>query len=847
MIAASLKALLRRRASLIASLFAIVLGTAFVSGSLIVSDQVQRAYESITLGTVADVNVRPDTNGAQSANLTQVLTEKDVERVRELPGVEYAAGTISATDAFVLNQASDVANEFAPGLGMAWHRGNAAEGRPGLTIIEGREPRAAGEVVLDPDSLTNAGTSVGDTVELAIGRAEEPVQQFTVVGTGLFGTQSSAGGATYAFFSTEEAQQLFLGGEDAFHGMWVQTKEGQDPATVAQTVAADLPEGFDALTAPELAKELEGSFRPFLQMVTALLLAVAGVALLIGAFLISNTFSVLVSQRTGELALFRAMGASRGQVVGVTLLQSLLMGLVGSVIGLFAGLGVAQLVGVLLESFGMDFSGTGLSIPPAAIIATLGVGVVVTLLAGLAPALRAGRVEPVAAMRTASGTGEAIPRWQTVLGAILAVGGAGVLVAAALGTRLSNQATVAAGAAALVIGAFLLLPTLAQVPVWLLSLGTERRGLIRHLAAINLHRQPRRLRAAAASLMVGLAALTALGTVVESSRETLENSVSRSIQADYLVQGSTNQSFSPQLAKRLAGVDGVSAVHEMWMIPGRVGEASASIGAITPRDFGEILEQKMLHGSPSELEGNSIILTEELALTLGVAVGDDVTLSLTQSPQTVKVVGIMADGDDANLVTALVPSGLPVAAGLEARDTVLGVDLEEGAATDAVRPRVDAIVEDYPLVSVADAEQYVQIRLAPMQQTFGSIAALLALTWLIATLGVLNTLALSVMERTREIGFLRALGLDRSHVRRIIMVEAVVMSLVGGVAGVVVGLLIGWSIQGASGGSALADLSIPWGPIVIALVSAVVAGLLGGWIPARIAARAPVLSAVAAR
>ena len=222
-------------------------------------------------------------------------------------------------------------------------------------------------------------------------------------------------------------------------------------------------------------------------------------------------------------------------------------------------------------------------------------------------------------------------------------------------------------------------------------------------------------------------------------------------------------------------------------------------------------------------------------------------MQLTQTPQTVKVVGIMASGDDADLVTAVVPSDLPIAAGLPASDTVLGIDVEAGTTPNDLRPDIDAIVKEYPLVSVADVQQYVQIRLAPMQQTFGMIAALLALTWLIATLGVLNTLALSVMERTREVGFLRALGLDRGRVRRMIRLEAVVMSLVGGIAGVLVGLLIGWAVQGATGSAALADLSIPWGPIGVALVSAIVAGLLGGWIPARIAARAPVLSAVAAR
>lgn len=846
MITASLKTL-RRRASLLASLLAIVLGTAFVSGSLIVSDQIQRAYESITLGTVADVNVRPNTNGAKSSNLTQVLTASDVKRIASIPGVEYGGGTITATDAFVLNDAGAVANQFAPGLGMAWHGGKAAGGRPGLTIIKGREPSTAGEVVLDPDSLRNTGASVGDIVKIAIGRAENPVKEFTVVGTGLFGTQSSAGGAVYAFFSTKQAQELFLGGKEAFQGMWIQAKEGQNADKLAEEVAMNLPEGFDALTAPELAKELEGSFRPFLQTVTALLLAVAGVALLIGAFLISNTFSVLVSQRAGELALFRAIGASRGQVVGVTLLQSLLMGIMGSVIGLFAGLGVAYFVGLLLGAFGADFSGTGLSIPSAAIVAALAVGVIATVLAGLGPALRAGRVEPVAAMRAASGGGEGIPRWQTVLGAVLTIGATGVLIAAALGTPFSNQATVAAGAVALVIGAFLLLPTLASLPVWLLSIGSERRGLVRNLAMINLQRQPRRLRAAAASLMVGLAVLTAMGTVVESSRTTLEHSVSRSIQADFLVQGSMNQSFSPQLAKRLLDVPGVSAVHEMWIIPSRVGDESVMVGATAPSDFGQILAQRMVQGFPDQLSGDSIILGEELASNLGVGVGDEVALQLTQTPQTVKVVGIMASGDDADLVTAVVPSDLPIAAGLPASDTVLGIDVEAGTTPNDLRPDIDAIVKEYPLVSVADVQQYVQIRLAPMQQTFGMIAALLALTWLIATLGVLNTLALSVMERTREVGFLRALGLDRGRVRRMIRLEAVVMSLVGGIAGVLVGLLIGWAVQGATGSAALADLSIPWGPIGVALVSAIVAGLLGGWIPARIAARAPVLSAVAAR
>jgi putative ABC transport system permease protein len=846
MLKASWKSLWARKVSLLLSTVAIVLGTAFVGGSFTFTDMLQSAFNGIMSGSVADVNVQAKNSMESMGMSDRTITREVVDKVAAVDGVEHAYGTVGASDAYVLGKNGKPLTMGAPGIGSNYIDAPAAGNQQGLVMKSGNPPRGPDEVVTDPDSLGKLGAKLGDTIKIYTSGKAGVVSK-KVVGTALYGSKGSTGGQTYAIFDTATAQQLFTDGKDVYQGVWVVAKPGVDAQTVADRVAKVLPSGFEAQTGDALAKQLNDMMASSMKFLTVLLLVFAGIALLVGSFLIVNTFTILVAQRARELALFRAMGASRGQVRTSVMFEALLLGLIGSTLGLALGFGLAFGISKLFGGVGLDISGAPMRLTVPAVLATYGVGLLVTLVAASIPAIRASRVPPVAAMSGDYATGASGLGWRAVLGGLLTALGAAALLYGLFGNPSFNRMiAIGGGAVGVLLGVAAISPILGAPVIWLLGrIGSGLFGATGRLAETNSVRNPRRTAITASALMVGLALVTAFGVVASSTKASTDKAIAKSMRSDYVVQSMSGMPFSPAIGDEMAKVDGVESVYRLRFVPMKVSSQDVYMGAMAPDSFDKIIKQTMAGGSLSDFRQNTVLLLDEYAKEKGWSVGQTLPAEVNGQSISLRVAGLFSVEKGAGMGSALTTIDTIDAVGMRSMDSFLAVDLKPGADKAAVKAKLDKAVEPLPLVSVADQKEYAQAQAQQLDIVLYVLYALLGLAIIIAIFGIVNTLGLSIIERTREIGLLRAVGLNKGQVRRMIMLESTTIALLGSALGIGLGLLFGFALQRAIADQGLTELALPWPQLAISLVLALIIGVLAGVWPAVRATNLDVLRAIA--
>lgn len=848
MLRAAWKSLLGRKVRLLMSAFAIVLGTAFVAGSLVFTDVLGKSFDGIFAGTVADINVQAK---GQSDNfetaLNVVVTPAEVAAVRAVDGVRSATGFVQAQGVFLVNPAGKVvATTGAPAFGFSVIEEPAYLGQPGLHTTTGRMPTSAGEVAIDPKTLDKAGYKLGDIVRIATSGSEAMVSS-KVVGTVLWGATRSTGGASYIVFDTATAQRLFAAGKDVFQGVWVTAQPGVDLDALATRVGAVLPPDLEAATGSKMAEATSKVLSTVTGFISTFLLVFAGIALVVGSFLIVNTFTILVAQRSRELALLRALGASRGQVRRSVLFEALVIGLVGSTAGLGLGLGIARGIMALFDSLGLDIADTPLTLAPRTILVTYAVGLVVTLVASYLPSRRAARVPPVAAMTGDVLTGRADLGKRAIVGGLVSTVGVAALLVGLFAESIDNRAAVVGGGAlATVLGVAAVSPFLGRPVIW--AMGRAFRGMygqVGTLAELNAVRNPRRTAATASALMIALTVVTALATLGQSAKASVDQAIRANLRADYIVQSVSFGNISPSVAASLAKVPGVAAVHAIQFVPAKVRGNSAALTAMEPTDFDRVQAQRMVAGSLSGFTDRTILVDDKTARDWAVGVGQSLAATINGKPVDLLVAGIYVAGESGSGMSGgLVTRATVRALGVPNVDDVITVDRAAGAPAATVRTALDAAVKDLPMVTVADQEEYAQIQSGRINQLLYLIYGLLGLAVVIAILGIVNTLALSVIERTREIGLLRAIGVSRGQVRRMIRLESVVIATLGAVLGIGMGTVFGVALQRSLAGDGLDRLDIPVAQLGAFLVLAVVVGVLAALWPAYRAARLDVLQAI---
>ncbi|MBW3085519.1 hypothetical protein KEM60_01719 [Austwickia sp. TVS 96-490-7B] len=847
MLKASFKSLWARKVALLLSTVAIMLGTAFVGGSLTFTDMLDSTFKGIVGGSVADVNVQAKGSSFSSDGSEQSIDQTVVDKVAKVEGVASAHGTIASNSTYLLGKNGKPMTTGAPGIGTNFVDAPASGGQQGLVMKSGHRPEGSDQVVIDPESLTKAGLSLGDRIKIYT-TGKQGVVEKTIVGTALYGAKGSSAGASYAIFDTHTAQQLLLDGKDAYQSIWVVTAPGADPQEVARRINGQLPQGMEALSGKELSEKINEVISSGLRFVTVMLLVFAGISLLVGSFLIVNTFTILVAQRARELALFRAMGASRGQVMRSVVFEALILGLVGSTLGLGLGLALAFGISQVFGTLGLDISGSSMQLTGQAVLATYLVGVLVTIGAAVIPAVRASRVPPVAAMSGDFATGASGLGWRAVVGStVTAIGGA-VLAYGLFGQPEFNRMwAIGLGALALVLGIAAVSPIVGAPVIWLIGRAGEAVfGTTGRLAELNAARNPRRTAITASALMVGLALVTAFGVVAASVNVSTQKAVTKNLRGDFVVTSANQQPFSPSIGDAMAKVDGVEQVHRVRFVPGTIGGEETFLGAMPPTSFDKILKQTMTSGSLSDFAKNTVILRDEYAKEKNLSVGKEMEVTLNGKQVALRVAGIFSMEKGAGLNSVITTVDTIEGVGMRATDSMLTVDLRSGADKASVKNKLNDIISPLPLASVADQKEFADSQSQQINTVLYLIYALLGLAIVIAIFGVVNTLGLSVIERTREIGLLRAVGLNKSQVRRMIVLESLTISLLGAVLGIGLGLVLGIAAQRALAGDGLSDLALPWEQLGISVLVAFVVGVLAGLWPSVRATNLDVLKAIAA-
>ncbi|MCU0311268.1 MAG: FtsX-like permease family protein [Acidimicrobiales bacterium] len=845
MLRVTLRGLIAHKLRLATTALAILLGVAFMSGTLVLTATIGATFD----GLYADINAGTDVQ-VRSAEVVDTefgeqrgtLDEGIVAEVAAVDGVRTASPDVTGYAQFVDKDGRAIGNpnQGAPTLGFNWIED--PELSP-LNLAAGRPPEGDGEVVMDKGTADANGFEVGDEVTVLSASGSEA---FTVVGTTRFGKVDSPLGATLAVFDLPTAQRV-VGLPGRLSAVSVIAEEGVGPDDLAARLDAALPETAQAITGAELTEEQQTQTRQALGFFNTFLLVFALIALFVGSFIIYNTFSIIVAQRTREMALLRAIGAGRRQVLGSVMVEALVTGVLASALGVVAGLGVAVVLRNLFALLGIDIPATGLTIEPSAVVIPLVVGVVITLASAYFPARKASRVPPIAAMRDVAidESGRSLTRMLAGV-AILTLGI--VMVAGGLWADIDNAvALVGLGAAVTFLGVAVLGPVLARPLAGALASPLPRlRGIAGRLARENAMRNPKRTSATAAALMIGVGLVGFITIVAASASTSIRGTVDEGFLGDLVVQSNAGigGGLPPTVASGIAALPEVAVVSSERIGPALVDGSGTLLYAVDASTFVQIGDLQVSAGDLTALdEPGTIAVYQGTADEKGLALGDTVPVVYPATgAQELEVVAFF----DEQQILGEYATGL---ATFEANndvqlDTFVYLQLAPGVSLDEGRAAVAAVTDPFPNADLQDKTEFADSIVGQINQLLNLVYVLLLLAVVIALIGIANTLALSIFERTRELGLLRAVGMTRRQLRSAVRWESVIIAVMGTVLGLVIGAFFGWALVTSLRSEGFTDLTFPVVQLVVVVVMAAAAGVLAAVPPARRAARLDVLRAI---
>ncbi|GAA2607892.1 ABC transporter permease [Dactylosporangium fulvum] len=847
MLRATIKSLLSRKLRLTLSALAVVLGVMFVSGAFVLTDTLGRSFDnlfkSVFEGTDVSVTAKPKvaTSEFDGPEAATSIPASVLDKVKAVPGVASATGIAAADGARVIGKNGKVVTTFGPPrIGQNWTGTNDL-----VQLREGRGPAAADEIAVNMTTAKAAGLKVGD--EVGVLTLQPGKKTFKLVGIfGYSGDRDSLGGALEVSFTTPVAQELMLGAKDVYSSIDVKAAPGVTNEKLRDDVTAALGADYLAKTGKQLQEETVDGFKEGLGFFNNILVGFAGVALFVGTFLILNTFSIIVAQRTRELALMRALGGSRGQTLGSVLIEAVAIGLIASVLGLAAGIGV----GVLLAWVFGNVSGValaGVGVPATAVISAFVVGLLVTVVAAVLPALRASRIPPIAALQEVATPDRPLTKL-TVSGALVGAAGGTLLGLGLAGKGGDNTLwLILGGVLVTFIGVALLTPLLARPVVSLLG-RLFSWSVPGKLGRLNSGRNPRRTAITAAALMVGLALITGVNVILASAKQSLSSQAEKDVTVDLIISGYGDNTgparFDPKVLTETAKLPGVASVaSEYWDYASVNGE---NRGVSASPDIAAYAGMFKLTAASGELRwtgSDQAVIDVQSAKDRNLKLGDTVDIQFTHGQvHKIKIVGVYNKSD---VTGGMVVSGDVVQDFRSPQPSWGFVRVTPGTAVADVQQQVDALLADNPEVSVANRAEFVAAQSAQFDQLLTMIQVLLALAILIAVLGIVNTLALSVLERTRELGLLRAIGMRRAQTMRMVTVEAVVISVFGALLGLGVGTGLGASVVKALKDEGFTQMAFPWQQMATYLLLAALIGVVAAVLPSIRAARVNVLQAIA--
>lgn len=841
----SLRNIAAHKLRLALTVLAVVLGTAFISGAFMFTNSLSNTFDSAVSNAYSGVDA--------VVSDSPTLTERD--QLLEDPKVNNVNVTTSTT---IVAATGDEANPepLQTGGGTAtlsiWYDEAEVVGEQ-HELTEGAAPQGDTEIAISADAAEKFGIGVGDELLVV---DQEARHEMTV--SGLWDSELEQGTNLVAYMEEGPYLDRYISG-DSVNQLLVDAADGTSSEDLVEHLEAELPDRT-VETGEKLAEDMSSEIQSALSFVNYFLVAFGLVALLVGTFLIANTFSMIVAQRTKEFALLRALGASRGQITRSVTLEAVIIGLIGSAIGVVAGIGLVAAIKAVMDAQGMGLPDSGLGLSTPAVVVPIVLGTIVTVLSAWAPARRAGEVEPVEAMRSSESATNQPLVVRTVLGSILLIGG---IASAAAGVAMSDSETttrailVGVGAFAVIVGFFLAGPALSLpvVPTFGRVIGFPF-GAVGKLASTNTRRNPRRTATTAFALALGIALITAIGMLGETMKSSIADTVESNVSADYILSPPAQGTFPipAEVPDAAADTDGVgeviSYVHAPVAIDGTFGyDYGPGVGATDAIDGdpAQMAKLEIVEGT-SAIPENGFIAPEEFAADHGWQVGEAYEVSAPgASPRTTEaeLVGLFKTNDIFSgplLASAAAEEVLPDSA---MNILMMGINGDGSVEDEQLRANLEDTVAPFIVVQVMDSEEMSGMADEMIDQMLNILYALLALAVIIAILGIVNTLTLSVIERRQEIGMLRAVGSLRRQIRTMITLEAVQISLFGALAGILIGLGLGWSFIRVLEDQGLGDPVVPWQLLGAVLAGALLVGLIAALWPAQRAAKTPPLDAIA--
>jgi putative ABC transport system permease protein len=832
-----------RKRRLAGTSIAVVLGVAFLAATLILGATTKAGFRDTftAANDGTDVVVRNATRiGSDEERMRGLVDGSMVADVAAIDGVEVAVPEVRGTAQVIGADGKPVGGDGPPTIAANW----VADPELGwLTLTEGRPPAASGEVVIDTATAEAADLTVGDETTV-LTPVPIPV---TVVGVATYGDTERVGGLTYVAFDTSTAQQLLTGGTTQLTGILVRAADGVTPDELASRIEATLPEGLEAITGAELTAEqqrdVESDFLGFFQ---TLLLAFAGIAVVVAAFSIHNTFSILVAQRTRESALLRAIGASRRQVILTVAAEALAVGVLATAIGFAAGVGIASVLQSAMES-GSELPAADLAIGTGAIVASAVIGIGTTLVASVGPAVKASRVAPLAALRDVAVDRSANSVWRAVAGVVVAGAGIAALVTATSDPE-NAMARAGLGSLALLAGAVVLGPVVARPAAAVLGAGPAAlRGVTGRLARRNAMRNPRRTAASASALMVGTAVVGLFTTFGASIKASIDDTIDEDFAGDLIVlpDGFSGSLLSPDLGPAIAELSDVESAVGTAYGPAVIGGSTVEVAATDVTGLSAVFDVGVSSGSLDGFATDDVAISEEFADDHDLALGSIIPMTWVDGETTPHVVTAVYH-DRMTFGDVIVSTDTLAAHVAQDNVTVVLVDVANGVDVDTAKAEVAAVTARFAAPEPMDRDEYTDTVAEEIDTMLYFVYGMLGVAVIIALMGIANTLSLSIHDRRRELGLSRAVGQDRSQVRSTVRWESVIIAVFGTIGGISLGGFLGWGIVRAlKAQEGFGVFALPVVPLAVILGLAAAAGVVAALRPARRAAKTDILAAIA--
>jgi putative ABC transport system permease protein len=839
----ALRSVLARKTRLALTSIAVVLGTAFLAGTSIFSATLSQSFDNLFADVFKNVNAY-----VRSSDVIEVgfgieerprISSSLVDTVKEVPGVLDAAGDIQA---FARVVGSDGKPLGSDGQGPPTFGSVITDYKGSLwSISSGRLPNGATEVALDEYTFDLGNFTVGDSTRVI---AQSGSREFTIVGVASYGDVRTSGGATFALFDVETASE-FLAEPGVVDQVLVTGDGSLSDEELASRIDDVLPKDsrLETLTGAEITEEAQNQIGDALSFISIFLSIFSYIALGVGCFVIYNVFSISAAQRQKENALLRAIGASKRQVTGAMLIEAAVIGIFGSVIGLVSGIGLSRGLSALLSSFGIDLPSTGLVVSTSTIISTIIVGLLVTMLSSFLPARRAGRVPPLAAMRETAVETTAVSVGRLVSGLLFTIAGVGATIAVIAG---ADAVLLGLAIVLVFIGTLILGPIISRPLALFIGIPIEKiRGVPGRMARDNAARNPKRTARTSAPVMIGVALVTAVTALAVSIQSQIRDVVGEQFYGDYAI--SVNSfgfgGLSPDLADEINELPEVETATGIGTAAAVVDGGGTLLTVITPQTISEIFDFGFIEGNVSSLTADGIFVSESRAKRLDVQVGSPIDVTLADSSvRTLTVQGIYTKDEIAEryIVSRDLFEGTTVAR----FDFGVYILTRDDIPDEQARAALQTTVDEYGVGKLQSIDEFIDEQAAQINQLLGLIYGLLALSIIIAIVGIIITLLLSVYERQREIGLLRAVGMTRSQVRSTVRWESVITSLQGAVLGAILGVGLGWIIVFALRDQGLRSFEIPLMSLFWILVMSFIVGVIAAVYPAYRATKVNILRSI---